>query len=38
MPELDREGGAVCLFWLQGSKHNETPTDKKNPSVQEPPG
>ena len=29
MPEFDREGWAVCLFWLQGGKHNETPTDKK---------
>ena len=29
MPESDREGLAVCLFWLQGDKHNETPTDKK---------
>ena len=31
MPEFDREGRAVCQFWLQGSKHNVTPTDK-NPS------
>ena len=29
MPEFDREGWAVCLFWLQGGKHNETPTEKK---------
>ena len=28
MPEFDREGRAVCQFWLQGSKHNVTPTDK----------
>ena len=28
MPESDREGRAVCQFWLQGGKHNETPTDK----------
>ena len=28
MPEFDREGWAVCLFWLQGGKHNETPTEK----------
>ena len=28
IPESDREGGAVCQFWLQGGKHNETPTDK----------
>ena len=25
-PESDREGGAVCQFWLQGG--NETPTDR----------
>ena len=30
MPEFDREGLAVCLFWLQGSKHDETPTGKKS--------
>ena len=29
MPEFDREGRAVCQFWLQGGKHNETPTDKR---------
>ena len=29
MPELDREWRAVCQFWLQGRKHNETPTDKR---------
>ena len=28
MPEFDREGMAVCQFWLQGGKHNVTPTDK----------
>ena len=28
MPEFDREGRTVCQFWLQGGKHNETPTDK----------
>ena len=27
-PEFDREGRAVCQFWLQGGKNNETPTDK----------
>ena len=37
MPEYDREGWAVCLFWLQGGKHIETPTDKKNLSVRDPP-
>ena len=31
MPEFDREGRAVCQFWLQGGKHHATPTDK-NPS------
>ena len=31
MPEFDRDGRAVCQFWLQGGKHNVTPTDK-NPS------
>ena len=28
MLESDREGRAVCLFWLQSGKHNVTPTDK----------
>ena len=28
IPESDREGRAVCQFWLQGGKHNVTPTDK----------
>ena len=28
MPESDREGRAVCQFWLQGGKHNVTLTDK----------
>ena len=28
MPEFDREGRAVCQFWLQGGKHNVTPTGK----------
>ena len=31
IPESDREGRAVCPSWLQGDKHNVTPTDK-NPS------
>ena len=31
MPESDREGRAVCQSWLQGGKHNVTPTGK-NPS------
>ena len=31
MPESDREGWPVCLFWLQGGKHNE-PADKKTKS------
>ena len=30
MPEFDREGRAVCQFWLQGGKNNVTPTDKKS--------
>ena len=29
MPESDREGKAVCQFWLQGSKHNGAPTEKR---------
>ena len=37
MPEFDREGRAVCQFWLQGGKHNVTPTDK-NPSDKSHPG
>ena len=28
MPESNREGRAVCQIWLQGGKHNVTPTDK----------
>ena len=29
IPESDSKGGgAVCQFWLQGGKHNVTPTDK----------
>ena len=31
IPESDRKGRAVCQSWLQGGKHNVTPTDK-NPS------
>ena len=31
MPEFDREGRAVCQFWLQGGKLNVTPTDKSQP-------
>ena len=31
IPESDIKGRAVCQFWLQGGKHNVTPTDK-NPS------
>ena len=30
MPEFDREGWSVCLFWLQDSKYDEAPTDKKS--------
>ena len=30
MPEFDKEGRAVCQFWLQGGKHNVTPTDKNS--------
>ena len=37
MPAFDIEGRAVCQFWLQGSKHNVTPTDK-NPSDESHPG
>ena len=28
-PEFDRQGWAVCLFWLQGSKHDGVSTDRK---------
>ena len=31
------KGRAVCQFWLQGGKHNVTPTDK-NPSDESHPG
>ena len=37
MPESDRKGRTVCQFWLQGGKHNVTPTDK-NPSDESHPG
>ena len=37
MPESDRKGRAFCQFWLQGGKHNVTPTDK-NPSDESHPG
>ena len=37
IPESDREGRAVCQSWLQGDKHNVTPTDK-NPSDESHPG
>ena len=37
MPESNRKGRAVCQFWLQGGKHNVTPTDK-NPSDESHPG
>ena len=30
IPESDRKGRAVCQSWLQGDKHNVTPTDKKS--------
>ena len=37
MPEFDRAGwAAVCLFWLQGGKHNEAPTDKKSRLLEPP--
>ena len=29
MPEFDRDGRVVSQFWLQGGKHNATPTDKR---------
>ena len=28
IPQSDSKGRAVCQFWLQGGKHNVTPTDK----------
>ena len=37
IPESDIKGRAVCQFWLQGGKHNVTPTDK-NPSDESHPG
>ena len=30
IPEFDREGWAVCLFWLQGGKHNEAPKEENS--------
>ena len=35
MPEFDREGSQ---FWLQGDKHNETPTDKETCPYETPQG
>ena len=29
-PEFDRQGWAVCLFWLQGGKHDEALTDRNS--------
>ena len=37
IPESNRKGRAVCQSWLQGGKHNVTPTDK-NPSDESHPG
>ena len=37
IPESDSKGRAVCQFWLRGSKHNVTPTDKL-PSGESHPG
>ena len=37
IPESDSKGRAVCQFWLQGGKHNVTPTDKL-PSGESHPG
>ena len=36
IPESDREGRAVCQSWLQGGKHNVTPTDKNSVSRESP--
>ena len=30
MPELDRGGWAVCMFWLQDGKQDEAPTDRNS--------
>ena len=30
IPESDRKGRAVCQSYLQGGKHNVTPTDKNS--------
>ena len=30
MPEFDRKEWAVCLFWLQGGKHDAAPTDRNS--------
>ena len=37
IPESDRKGRAVGQSWLQGDKHNVTPTDK-NPLDESHPG
>ena len=36
MPESDREGRAVCQFWLKGGNHNEAPTDKRTRPLRAP--
>ena len=38
IPESDSKGRAVCQFWLQGGKHNVTPTDKKKKKKKLPSG
>ena len=32
-PEFDRKEWTVCLFWLQGSKHDEAATDRKTSNL-----
>ena len=34
IPEFDRNGLAVCLFWLEGSKHDEAPTNRNPPLIE----
>ena len=36
MPEIDREGWAACMFWLQGGNNNEALTYKKSRLLEPP--
>ena len=37
LPESDRKGWAVCLFWLQGGNQDDAPTGGKHDSISQSP-